>query len=144
MITQDKIKRYKQLNIKLTPQRIAILDYLEGNRSHPSAEEVYKHVSKQFPSMSFATVYNVLNTLAKQGLIKELFIDPDKKRFDPDIHYHHHLICIRCKKIIDVEMEYQLDLPDTAVTGFKVLSNQIQFYGICSDCIKKGMSQSHT
>jgi Fur family peroxide stress response transcriptional regulator len=139
MIMQDKIKRYKRLNIKLTPQRIAILDYLEGNKSHPSAEQVYRHISKQFPSISYATVYNVLNVLVQLGFIKELSIDPDKKRFDPDTSQHHHLICVKCKKIIDVNMEYHFDLPGEALNGFKILSNQIEFYGICPDCLKKDM-----
>ncbi|MGC8756761.1 MAG: Fur family transcriptional regulator [bacterium] len=137
MKLQDKINRYKRLKIKLTPQRVAILDYLEGNKTHPSAEDVYKHISRRFPSMSFATVYNILNTLTRYGLIKELSIDPDKKRFDPNVHNHHHLMCIRCGKIIDINMDYKLDLPEEALNGFKLIDNQIVFYGICADCIKK-------
>ncbi|MCK5426958.1 MAG: transcriptional repressor, partial [Thermodesulfovibrionia bacterium] len=55
------IEKYRDIGIKLTPQRIAILNYLSGITTHPSAEQIYKAVSKEFPTMSFATVYNTLD-----------------------------------------------------------------------------------
>lgn len=131
------IEEYRKLNMKLTPQRIAILKYLKGNKTHPSAEQVYKHVLTRFPSVSYATVYNVLNKLVKIGLLKELNIEQDKKRFDPDIHSHHHLICTRCKNIIDINVNYELIVPQEQLSGFKVTSNHITFYGICPQCLKK-------
>ncbi len=131
---KQDIKKYKKLNIKLTPQRLAILDYLEGNRMHPSVDEIYKHVSRRFPSMSYATVYNVVNTLVKHKVVKELSIDPGKKRFDPDMHTHHHLVCIRCRKIMDIDIDYSLRVPEQALDGFTLLGNNIEFYGICSAC----------
>lgn len=131
---KNKIQKYKALNIKLTPQRIAILDYLDGNKEHPSVIDIYRHVSKKFPSMSFATVYNTLNVLSTHGRIKELSIDTQKKRIDPNIHTHHHLICINCKKIIDIELDYPLTLPYDKANGFEVIDNHIEFFGICSEC----------
>ncbi len=128
------IKKYKLLNIKLTPQRIAILDYLERNKTHPSVSEIFKYVNRRFPSMSFATVYNTLNTLVQHGRIRELTMDNDKKRFDPNTLPHHHLTCIKCKRIIDVDLDYPLSLPENKSSGFKVLGNHIEFYGICSEC----------
>ncbi len=134
---KENIKKYKLLNIKLTPQRLAILDYLEGNTMHPSVEQIYKHVSRRFPSMSYATVYNVVNTLVKHKVVKELSIDPDKKRFDPDMHTHHHMVCIKCKKIMDIDIDYSLHVPEQVLEGFTLMGNHIEFYGICSDCRKK-------
>jgi Fur family peroxide stress response transcriptional regulator len=134
---KEKLKKYKQLNIKLTPQRLAILDYLEGNRMHPSVDQIFKHVSRRFPSMSYATVYNVVNTLVKHNVVKELSIDPDKKRFDPDMHTHHHLICIKCKKIMDIDVDYSINVPEQALDGFTLMGNHIEFYGLCADCRKK-------
>ncbi|MCX8070621.1 MAG: transcriptional repressor [Thermodesulfovibrionales bacterium] len=73
------MKRYKDIVLKLTPQRHAILKFLEGNKTHPSADDIFKVVSKRFPTMSLATVYNTLLTLKNMGEILELTIDPDKK-----------------------------------------------------------------
>ncbi|GBE40393.1 peroxide operon regulator [bacterium BMS3Bbin09] len=130
------MEKYRNLHIKLTPQRLAILSYLNGNTSHPSAEDIYKAVQGQFPTMSFATVYNTLEALKNKGSVQELKIDHAKKRYDPDSTIHHHLICNKCKNIIDIHKDFNLSLPDEMTEGFDVLGNSIEFYGICSKCNK--------
>ena len=130
------LEKYRHLNIKLTPQRLAILSYLNGNKSHPSAEDIYRAVQKEFPTMSFATVYNTLDALKNKGNVQELKIDPDKKRYDPNSAKHHHLICIKCKKIIDIHKDFSLNLTRELTRGFDILGNSIEFYGKCSKCRK--------
>lgn len=122
---------------KRTTQRLAILDYLEGNISHPSAEDIFRAVSGKYRSMSFATVYNTLNTLAHVGAVRELTIDPDRKRYDPDTSLHHHLICMSCKKVVDVPEKIPVRIPKNAAGGFTVLGNHIEFYGQCAACRRK-------
>lgn len=133
--------KYKDLGFKLTPQRLAILDYLEGNRRHPSAEDIYRQVSKKFPHMSLATVYNTLEVLKAQGKILELKLDPERKRFDPDLHPHHHLICVRCKKIVDIPGEIPAaaknSLPHPYRKEFEILGSYTEFYGLCKSCQKR-------
>ena len=128
------MNKFKDIGLKLTPQRLAILDFLEGNTDHPSAEDVYKAVSQQHPTMSFATVYNTLDTLRGKGHILELTIDPGKKRFDPCTDPHHHMICVSCKKVQDIHRTFNLDLPESASGDFTVTGNHIEFYGICPAC----------
>jgi Fur family peroxide stress response transcriptional regulator len=128
------MEKYKKMGLKLTPQRLAILDYLDGNKNHPSAEEIYREVSKRFPTMSFATVYNTLEALRRRGSILELTIDPHKKRFDPNTELHHHLICTKCRRIEDVHRNYDLSVPSTYKSGFEITGNHIEFYGICPAC----------
>ncbi|MCL5023083.1 MAG: transcriptional repressor [Nitrospirae bacterium] len=130
------MEKYKKIGIKLTPQRIAILDFLEGNRSHPSAEEIYREVVKRFPTMSFATVYNTLAVLTQRESVRELTIDPDKKRFDPNTEPHHHLLCTKCGRIEDVHSRFDLALPNSVRKGFELTGNHIEFYGICPACKK--------
>lgn len=128
------MEEYRHLNIKLTPQRIAILHYLKDNKSHPSAEDIYKSVKKQFPTMSFATVYNTLEALKNKGNILELKIDSAKKRYDPDCSDHHHLLCTKCKKIMDIFKDFKINLSEDLTDGFELLGNNIEFFGICRDC----------
>lgn len=130
------MEKYKNIGLKLTPQRLAILNYLDGNKDHPSAEDIYKAVSKRFPTMSFATVYNTLETLRQRGGLLELTIDPDKKRFDPNTEPHHHLICVKCKKIVDIHGDYKLSIPNSEKTDFEIIGNHIEFYGLCPTCKK--------
>ncbi len=133
-MTKEQIEYYRRLGLKMTPQRLAILEYLEGNTSHPSAEDIFRHVGQQFPSMSFATVYNTLEALKERGLIMELSIDPDKKRFDPNTKPHHHLVCERCHKILDVFADFPVDLPREYAQNFKVKRYEVVFYGLCQEC----------
>jgi len=128
------VEKYRKIGFKLTPQRIAILDYLEGNRNHPSADDIYKAVSEKFPTMSFATVYNTMEALTDKKGVVELNIDTHKKRFDPDTRPHNHIICTQCKKVVDVFTKFSLAIPEEQKHGFKIIDNHIEFYGICSEC----------
>jgi len=131
------MEKFRSMGIKLTPQRLAILEFLEDNKSHPSAEEIYREVKQTYPMMSFATVYNTLEALKSRGNLMELTIDPERRRYDPDTGYHHHLICKRCKKIIDIHAEFSIDIPESDRASFDIEGNHVEFYGICSDCKEK-------
>jgi Fur family peroxide stress response transcriptional regulator len=141
MIIKAVMEKYKDINLKLTPQRLAILDYLDGNKNHPSAEEIYCEIQKKFPMMSFATVYKTLDVLKQKGLLRELTIDSDRKHYDPDTRHHHHLICLKCKKIADIHCDFSIEVPDDKRSSFEVIGNHIEFYGICPDC-KEGRRDS--
>jgi Fur family transcriptional regulator, peroxide stress response regulator len=132
ILTAKEGKRFKR-----TPQRLAILDYLDGNTSHPSAEDIYRAVSKRYDSMSFATVYNTLNTLTQAGAVRELTIDPDRRRYDPDTTMHHHLICVTCRKIMDIPGDVGIAMPEGVAPDFTILGNHVEFYGQCPSCRKK-------
>jgi len=140
MKSKNNQKKGPPAGYKRTPQRLAIFDYLEGNTSHPSAEDIYRAVSKRYQSMSFATVYNTLNMLAKTGTVRELTIDPARKRYDPDTSNHHHLLCVLCGKIMDVPDRIPLSLPDDLASDFTMLGSHIEFYGHCAACVKKRKS----
>jgi Fur family peroxide stress response transcriptional regulator len=131
------MSKYKELRMKLTPQRLSILSYLDGNREHPTAEDIYRKVSRKFPTMSLATVYNTLETLKRQGMLTEITIDPDKRHFDPNPEKHHHLICSKCKRIADIQIEFDLAVPKESMQGFEIIGNHVEFYGICPDCRKE-------
>lgn len=128
------MKKYKDIGVKLTPQRLAILDYLEGNTCHPSAEDIYRALLEKFPTMSLATVYNTLDTLRLKGRVLELSIDPEKKRFDPNTEPHNHLICVKCKKVADIGKTFNLGFVGDEMSNFEILGHHIEFYGICSSC----------
>jgi Fur family peroxide stress response transcriptional regulator len=137
MIMRQTQKNESVRRFKRTPQRLAILEYLEGNTSHPSAEDIYRVVSKKHQSMSFATVYNTLNTLTQAGSLRELTIDPERKRYDPDTSRHHHCICVLCGAIVDIPGEIGVELPKEMAEQFTVLGNHVEFYGYCPACKKK-------
>ncbi len=130
------IKRYKGKGFKLTPQRMAILKFLEGNEDHPTADDIFQDAKKKYPTISFATVYNTLQTLQERGEILEITIDPERKHFDPNPSPHHHIMCSVCGKIGDVFEDYSeaLKLPEEISRSFHITGNHVDFYGICTAC----------
>lgn len=117
-----------------TRQREAIMEFLRGNVSHPSAEDIYRVVHDRFPSLSLATVYNTLETLKDAGEVQELEIDSERRRYDPCVRPHHHVICVRCRKVVDIDMEFDVDVPEEKAQGFNILHRSVQFLGVCSVC----------
>lgn len=122
---------------RMTPQRAGILGLLHGNKSHPSAEQIYRRVSPRYPGLSFATVYNTLQALIKLGELAELKIDPARSRFDPCTSAHSHLMCVDCGRIEDIAAPPNPPLPRGRPAGFTVTSCNIEFYGVCPACGKK-------
>ena len=135
---EDIVSKYKGSGFKLTPQRIEILKFLDGNTSHPTAEDIYREVKKRCATVSFATVYNTLEALKKRGELLEVTIDPERKHFDPNPAPHHHIVCASCGRIEDVFEDYSetLRLPDEVLQRFTMTGNHIDFFGFCAECEK--------
>lgn len=132
----DIVSKYRGKGFKLTPQRIAILEFLEGNTSHPTAEDIYTEIRKKHPTLSFATVYNTVQVLIEKGELSEITIDPGRKHFDPNSTHHHHIICTQCRRIGDIFVDFSeaLVVPEDVLKGFSVLSNHVDFKGLCRSC----------
>ena len=127
-------KLLHRTGLRKTPQRMAILEYLKGNTSHPSAEDIYAAVSRRFPAMSVATVYNTLNTLREHRGVLELTIEAGRKRFDPNPKPHNHMICTVCGRIEDINQSFALELSAEAMLGFRLTGTHVDFYGVCPSC----------
>jgi len=130
------ITKLKEAGLKLTPQRLALIEILKGNKNHPSADMIYKELKKKYPMVSLSTVYNILNVLKKIGEIEELAISENKVYYDPNTEPHHHFLCEKCGQIQDVFQDFQI--PTDMINIHQVKKHQIYFYGICSNCLKRG------
>lgn len=136
----ELITKYKNKGFKITPQRIAILEFLEGNTAHPTAEEIFKAVKKKYPAISFATIYNTLKYLRQRSDIAEITINPEKKHYDPNTAIHHHIICEVCGRVEDVFKDYSktLTIPNYLYKKFEIKKVHVDFYGLCKKCQRKG------
>ncbi|AYF54283.1 transcriptional regulator [Clostridium sp. K25] len=133
----DNIKTiFKEKKLKLTPQRIAVYNYLRSTKEHPSAETIYKALHDAYPTMSLATVYKTLKTLVDVNLIQELNVGEGNFRYDANSKSHPHIQCICCGKVDDIEGISFDNLNEKVInhTDYKILSNRIYFYGICKNC----------
>lgn len=132
------IQKLKDSSHKLTPQRLAIVKILAKSEGHPSAEDIYEQIREDFPTMSLATVYRNIVLLKSLGEVLELGFPDGSNRYDGNKPGPHpHIICIRCKKIVDPDLD-SLDKMKKEVaseTNFKILSHRLDFFGICNDCV---------
>ena len=94
-------KKLKDLNLKVTPQRVVILKTLADDKSHPTAEEIYRKVIKKQPNIAVGTVYNILETYVNRGIVKKISSIGDKMRYDVISEDHHHLFSKDSDKIED-------------------------------------------
>ena len=136
---EEFVQTLRKRGLNVTYQRILIYKHLATTKSHPTAEEIYIQVKSEYPSISIATVHKTLETLAEHNLINKVNAHHDQARFDVVTEPHHHMICVECKKIVDVYNDRLDDLPFPKDNNFKVLGYRIQFEGICKEC---GLNQS--
>lgn len=128
-----------QAELSVTPQRLAVYKALISDENHPSPDMIYKSVLPDFPTISFATVYKILETFEQNGIISKVTSLHNTLRYDPLIEHHHHIICVKCKKIIDLNNK-ELDdipIPTEVKKGNRVLDFSVHFNVICSDCKRK-------
>jgi Fur family peroxide stress response transcriptional regulator len=121
---------------RVTPQRVAILRAVEATGSHPDADAVYRHVSREYPHISRDTVYRTLSMMEEKRIIGSVLFVGNAKRYDPVTVRHHHLICLRCRKIVDFSAR-KFDLlkaPSKAIGKFKVERTTVHVEGICDEC----------
>lgn len=121
-----------------TKQRIAIMEVLKGDRTHPSADWIYDEVRKKLPQISKGTIYRNLNVLVDEGAIIELNVDGMVGRYEIKQDNHYHFICEKCGRIFDLNepVETGLNAKFAKKTGFKITEHRLEFRGLCSDCQK--------
>lgn len=138
------LAQLKRDGLKLTPQRIAIVRELADDLSHPTAQDLFERLRVSFPTMSFATVYNTLDALARCGLSTSLHLG-GPVRFDPNVAPHHHAVCDKCGAITDLHVPTKgrprarvLELSPTSSSGeklrFQVRAEERIYRGLCGRC----------
>jgi Fur family peroxide stress response transcriptional regulator len=137
---EQLIARLKESEYRLTPQRVELIRLIAASEGHPSASHLYSQIKVQFPTMSLATVYKTLDLLKELGEVLEIGLRDDS-HYDGNKPYPHpHLICIKCQKIMDGELDSAVKNIVQEVErnfGFQILKHQLDFYGICPDCQNK-------
>lgn len=134
------IKKLRVSGHKITPQRIAVVRILAASDGHPGVEEIYERLKDDFPTMSLATVYRNVMLIKSLGEVLELGFADGGARYDGAKPYPHpHVICVKCKKIIDPMLSSLKDMTQEAAaeTGFKILTHRLDFFGICGECLDK-------
>lgn len=135
----DNHYQINEVNMKYSKQRELILQTLQQNVVHPSADYIYAILRQSEPNISLATVYRNLNQLAEMNIIRKMTGIDGSTRYDHNTHKHYHFICSKCNKVYDVDYEVSPDLVAdiAAQTGLNVESCEIALKGICPECVTK-------
>lgn len=145
MSNNEKINQLKDnlkdKGYKLTPQRRAILSsIMKSEDRHLTAEEIYELVKQDCPEIGLATVYRTVQLFEEMDIIIKLDLDDGCSRYElvneNEGHRHHHLICNKCGKVIEVEGDLleELEAEIENTYKFKILDHSLKFYGVCNEC----------
>lgn len=127
-----------QNDLKVTPQRVAVIEALMELKDHPTADAVKDYVRKNYPNLALGTVYNILETFCRKGIIRKVKTEKDVMRYDIDMHNHHHLYCDECDYIenyYDIELDALLQdyFSKKQIPNFNIKDINLQIVGSYKD-----------
>lgn len=132
-------ERCRRGGLAVTPQRLAIIKALLASAEHPRADAIYARVRKEHPHISLATVHRTLETLCDIGEARKVTMLHDSARYDGNIMPHHHVVCVKCRRIRDIEIP-ELDKMLEGRSGlgeFKLLGSSLEIHAVCDRCGSK-------
>jgi len=124
----------KGSNLKVTPQRIAVLEALNNLKNHPTADKIKEYVVKNHPNIAVGTIYKTLETFVEKGLVKKVKTEKDVMRYDAILENHHHLYCEETERIedfFDEDLDNIIDkyFQKRKIPNFKVKDIKLQIIG---------------
>jgi Fur family transcriptional regulator, stress-responsive regulator len=133
---QPLLTRLRDRGWRLTAQRRVIAEVMTGEHVHLAADDVFERARAILPEVSLATVYNTLGELVGMGELLEVAHADGRKRYDPNVAiHHHHLVCVDCGRMLDVQTD-DPHLPDDEQHGFELLGVEVTFRARCPDCVR--------
>jgi Fur family peroxide stress response transcriptional regulator len=140
--TQQRMDRFfaahRERGLPVTTQRRAVFEAILDRTDHPTAEQLHRSVRGQLPQISRMTVHRILGAFVTLGLVAKTCHPGSAARFDPKTGQHHHLVCMDCGEIIDVEDPRldRLPFPKVKPNGFQIQDYNVHFRGRCAACRK--------
>lgn len=128
-VRRDPVTQLREHGIQPSAQRVAVAEYVLHTNQHPSADQVWRAVQKNFPVISRATVYNTLNLFVEKGILRELHLAEESVVFDPKLETHHHFIDESTGTIHDVPWEKVQVCNVEALEGFEITDYQVVMRG---------------
>ena len=124
--------------LKITPQRIAVLEEIIKDKGHRESEAIYMAIKTRKTHVSRATVYRTLDILIQNGFARKLNLGDGRARYETKIDspHHDHMICNNCAKIIEF-VNHEIEEIQEEITKhhqFKLQQHIHQLFGICKKC----------
>lgn len=132
------VSSLREEGFRITPQRIAIVNYVMNTDEHPNAEHIHNAVKKKYPMVSLSTVYKTLELLRQKRLISEIEVNGET-RFDPNTGEHVNLVCLNCGLIVDSSEDDLVQIQNKIAKKAKylIVRGSLDLYGYCANCRSK-------
>lgn len=142
MMINKVLNLISEKGLKVTPQRLAVLDAINKLNNHPTAENIISLVMKNQPNIGKGTIYRVLETLVDHKIINKVKTDYGIMRYDPVMKRHHHLYCIDSERIEDYEDDELNEIlvryfKKKKIKGFKIEDIKLQILGKFNETFKR-------
>ncbi|GKU81791.1 Fur family transcriptional regulator [Niallia sp. NCCP-28] len=130
------MKALKEKKIRLTPQRLELINILSQENKHWTVEELYHILNERMPSVSITTIYNNINLFCELEMVKEIQFGESLSKYEWKKRDHYHIVCKACGDIVDVWYPTLKEVETVAesISKFQISSHNLQFYGVCSQC----------
>lgn len=141
-MADKKNSTLKKSSERTTPIRTALIEILSKSKTPLTPQELLASLNKKGFRANKTTVYRQLETLQEFAIVHEVQFADRSKRYElvSENGHHHHLVCLKCRRIEDVEFPTDLEAQEKAIwkkNKFKVLQHSLEFFGICRKCGKK-------
>ncbi len=124
----------RESGIKVTPQRLAIVEELNGH-VHMSIDELYEAIKKKFPSISLATVYKNINAMMEKDFISEVKVPGQKSKYELTKQPHSHVVCQKCGKVEDIHLDLEKVTQTAAnLSHYEIVDKALILAGVCPEC----------
>jgi Fur family ferric uptake transcriptional regulator/Fur family peroxide stress response transcriptional regulator len=128
-------KRLLNHGIKPSLHRIAIMEYLMLNKTHPTSDTIFNDLNPKIPTLSKTTVYNTVKLLTERKAILSINIDEKNQRYDSNITQHAHFRCRECGVIYDIMIDkLHVSHSDKTAEKFVITDTEISYKGFCESC----------
>ena len=140
---EGSTKRLRRLNLRVTPQRVLVMEALAEHGGHVTADEIMRWTSERYPAINLATIYRTLDLLTSVGLVTQTNLGGGAAQFElVRDSIHHHLVCEQCGGVIDIDDALLAPVREAALTnyGFRASARHMAIFGTCARCLAASRS----
>ena len=132
---EELVALFRLRGMRMTPQRERVFDVLLREPGHPTAEDIWRAVQVELPTVSLKTIYDILHELVDLGELKQLNLGTGSSRYEAADLNHRHFVCVSCGEVSNGDEEPgHTELPETPDGLFKVTRVEVVYRGLCAAC----------
>lgn len=135
---ERSVELLRHLNLRVTPQRVLVLEALASHGGHMTADEIMRWTSERYPAINLATIYRTLDLLTSVGLVTQTDLGGGAAQFElVRDTIHHHLVCEHCGGVIDIDDALLAPVREAALNayGFRASARHMAIFGCCAACL---------